>query len=243
MAYPANLGPYGFLPINLEGGRVFAGAIRKLPIASGYAYNIGYGDPVTLASDGTITRVDTSSGSKTAWAASPIGVFLGCSFTQTSGTKYPLWAQSWTASTTASDAYAIVSDDPLIVMKALLTNGGTAYTSGAATLADLGQNVGYYQPAGTSTALINTTTGDSLISLNWATKNTTATLPFRVVDFVRETALSDGTFVEALVEYTPPTISSTATVTQAGTSPFAVSAVSVTSTVTGGHFYRNPTGV
>lgn len=235
MAYPANLGPYGFLPINLEGGRVFAGAIRKLPIASGYAQNIGYGDPVTLASNGTITRIDVAAGSKSAFAASPIGIFLGCSFTQTSGTKYPLWAQSWTSGTVASDAYAIISDDPLIVMKALLTNGGTPYTSGAATLADLGQNVGYYQAAGTSSALINTATGDSVISLDWSTHNTTVTLPFRVVDFVRETALSDGTFVEALVEYNPPSMA----VTQAATSPYAVSAV----TVTGGHFYRNPAGV
>ena len=41
MAYPAGLGPYGFKPINLEGGRVYSGATRKLPIASGYASNIG----------------------------------------------------------------------------------------------------------------------------------------------------------------------------------------------------------
>ena len=48
MAYPANIGPYGFLPNTLEGGRVYAGATRYLPIASGYAKNIGYGDAVSL---------------------------------------------------------------------------------------------------------------------------------------------------------------------------------------------------
>ena len=37
MAYPANMAPAGFLPVNLIGGRVFNQAIRQIPIASGYA--------------------------------------------------------------------------------------------------------------------------------------------------------------------------------------------------------------
>lgn len=235
MAYPAGLGPYGFAPYNLEGGRVYAGAIRKLPIASGYAQNIGYGDLVILQADGTIARLDTSTGSKTAFANPPIGVFLGCSYSQSSGLKYPLWSQSWPSGTTASDAYAVIADDPNVLFKVLVANGGTAYTSGGATAADVGANLGYYQAAGTSSALINTATGNSVVSANLATKGTTATLPFRIVDVVTLTALSDGTFQEVVVQYTPPSMA----VTQATTSPYTVSAV----TVTGGHFYRNPTGV
>ena len=232
MAYPAGLGPYGFKPINLEGGRVYSGAIRKLPIASGYAYNIGYGDPVTLLADGTIARIDTSTGAKAAWALNPIGIFLGCSFTQSSGTKYPLWSQSWTGGTVASDAYAIIADDPNVLFQAVVTNAsGVVYTTGGATAADVGVNVGYYQAGGTSgTALVNTATGDSVISVNIASRATTATLPFRVVDVVTATALSDGTFQEVIVAYTPPAIS------QLATSPYTVSLV-------GGHAYRNPTGI
>ena len=64
MAYPANMAPAGFLPVNLIGGRVFNQAIRQIPIASGYAQNIGYGDLVTYTTDGTIVRVDTSAGAK-----------------------------------------------------------------------------------------------------------------------------------------------------------------------------------
>lgn len=235
MAYPAGLGPYGFAPYNLEGGRVYAGATRKLPIASGYAQNIGYGDLVILQADGTIARLDTSTGSKNAFANPPIGVFLGCSYSQSSGLKYSLWSQSWTANTTASDAYAIVADDPNVLFKVLVTNAGTAYTASGATAADVGANLGYYQAAGTSSALINTATGDSVVSANLASKGTTATLPFRIVDVVTLTALSDGTFQEVVVAYTPPSMA----VTQATTSPYTVSAV----TVTGGHAYRNPTGV
>lgn len=236
MAYPAGLGPYGFAPYNLEGGRVYAGATRKLPIASGYAQNIGYGDLVILQADGTIARLDTSTGSKTAFASSPIGVFLGCSYSQDSGLKYSLWSQSWASGTVASDAYAVIADDPNVLFKVLVTNAGTAYTASGATAADVGANLGYYQAGGTSgTALINTATGDSVVSANLASKGTTATLPFRIVDVVTLTALSDGTFQEVVVAYTPPSMA----VTQATTSPYTVSAV----TVTGGHAYRNPVGV
>jgi len=236
MAYPAGLGPYGFAPYNLEGGRVYAGATRKLPIASGYAQNIGYGDLVILQADGTIARLDTSTGSKNAFASSPIGVFLGCSYSQDSGLKYSLWSQSWASGTTATDAYAVIADDPNVLFKVLVTNAGTAYTASGATAADVGANLGYYQAGGTSgTALINTATGDSVVSANLASKGTTATLPFRIVDVVTLTALSDGTFQEVVVAYTPPSMA----VTQATTSPYTVSAV----TVTGGHAYRNPVGV
>jgi hypothetical protein len=235
MAYPAGLGPYGFAPYNLEGGRVYAGATRKLPIASGYAQNIGYGDLVILQADGTIARLDTSSGAKAAFANPPIGVFLGCSYSQDSGLKYSLWSQSWTSGTTASDAYAVIADDPNVLFKVLVTNAGTAYTASGATAADVGANLGYYQAAGTSSALINTATGDSVVSANLASKGTTATLPFRIVDVVTLTALSDGTFQEIVVAYTPPSMA----VTQLTTSPYTVSAV----TVTGGHAYRNPVGV
>ena len=237
MAYPAGLGPYGFKPINLEGGRVYSGATRKLPIASGYAYNIGYGDLVILQADGTIARLDTSTGAKAAFATPVIGVFLGCSYSQDSGLKYSLWSQSWTAGTVAANAYAIIADDPNVLFQVVVSNGsGTLYTASGATAADVGANLGYYQAGGTSgTALINTTTGDSVVTANLASKATTATLPFRVVDVVPDTALTDGTFQEVIVAYTPPSMA----VTQATTSPYTVSAV----TVTGGHAYRNPVGV
>ena len=240
MAYPSNVGPYGFLPNTLEGFQVYAGATRYLPIASGYAKNIGYGDPVSLLADGTIARVDSSTGAKTAWAINPIGIFLGCSYTSPT-LKYKVFSQYWPTGTSASDAVAIVADDPQILMKVNLTNAGTAYTSGAATLADVGQNIGYFIPTNSGSIVdgVNTATGNSAISVDLASKNTTATLPLRIVSMVQETALSDGTFVEAFVAYTAPTM--TAAVTQSGTTPFAVSAVAIT--VVGGHAYRNPVGI
>lgn len=198
MAYPANMAPQGFLPVNLIGGRVYNAAIRQIPIASGYAQNIGYGDLVAYTTDGTIVRVDTSSGAKATFAAKPIGIFLGCQYSQSTGLKYTLDSQYWPSGTAATDAMAFVCEDPDAIFKITITNAsGVLYTSGGATQANVGENIGYYQPA----TLVNTTTGNSTVSADFASAATTNTLPLRIVDLVRDTALSDGTFQQILVTY------------------------------------------
>ena len=196
MASVFNPGPTGFLPVNLLGGRVYSGATRSIPIASGYAQNIGFGDLVTVASDGTIARVDTASGAKAAFALAPVGIFLGCSYTDPS-LKYFLNDQNWTSGTVASDAKAVIVDDPDAVFQVTLTNGsGTQYTASAATQSNVGNNIGYYEPA----TFVNAA-GNSTVSANLASANTTSTLPFRIVAVVPESALSDGTFTQVQVIY------------------------------------------
>ncbi len=192
-----NPGPSGFLPVNLLGGRVYAGATRNIPIASGYAQNIGFGDLIALDANGQAVRVDTASGAKAAFALSPIGIFLGCSYSQSSGLKYNLHQQNWVSGTTASDAYAVVVDDPDAIFQVTLTNAsGVQYTSSAATQSNVGNNIGYYQPA----TFVNAS-GNSTVSLNLASATTTSTLPFRIVDVVQESALTDGTFTQVQVIY------------------------------------------
>lgn len=196
MASVFNPGPTGFLPVNLLGGRVYSGATRTIPIASGYAQNIGFGDLVTISSSGTIERVDTSSGAKAAFASAPVGIFLGCSFTDPT-LKYFLNDQNWVSGTVASDAKAVIVDDPDAVFQVTLTNGsGTQYTASAATQSNVGNNIGYYQPS----TLVNAA-GNSTVSANLASANTTSTLPWRIVAVVPESALSDGTFTQVQVIY------------------------------------------
>ena len=191
-----NPGPTGFLPVNLLGGRVYSGATRTIPIASGYAQNIGFGDLVALDNAGTIVRVDTTSGAKAAFASSPIGIFLGCSYTDPT-LKYFLNDQNWTSGTVASDAKAVVVDDPDAVFQVTLTNGsGTQYTASAATQSNVGNNIGYYQPS----TLVNAA-GNSSVSGNLASANTTSTLPWRIVAVVPESVLSDGTYTQVQVIY------------------------------------------
>ena len=196
MASVFNPGPTGFLPVNLLGGRVYSGATRTIPIASGYAQNIGFGDLVTISSSGTIERVDTASGAKAAFASAPVGIFLGCSFTDPT-LKYFLNDQNWVSGTVASDAKAVIVDDPDAVFQVTLTNGsGTQYTASAATQSNVGNNIGYYQPA----TFVNAA-GNSSVSANLASANTTSTLPWRIVAVVPESALSDGTFTQVQVIY------------------------------------------
>ena len=205
MAYPNGIGPSGLVPVNLLGGRVYSGAIRQIPIASGYAQNVGHGDFVTYTTDGTIVRVDTTSGAKATFATPPVGIFLGCQYTQATGLKYPLWSQYWPTGTTIGADYenygygwAYVCEDPDAIFVATVSDSsGNLLTSSAATQANVGENVGYY----VKTGLVNTTTGDSLVTVNLSSAATTNTLPLRIVAVVRSTALSDGTYQQVLVTF------------------------------------------
>ena len=90
------------------------------------------------------------------------------------------------------------SSDLDAVFMATLTDGsGNLYTASGATQANVGQNVGYY----VGTGLVNTTTGNSIVSVNLASAATTNTLPLRIVDLDRSTALSDGTYQQVLVSF------------------------------------------
>ena len=49
MAYPSVARPYGLIPTNLIGGRVFAGSTRMTPIASGYTTGVSGGSAASMA--------------------------------------------------------------------------------------------------------------------------------------------------------------------------------------------------
>lgn len=198
MAYPIVDAPYGLKPINLIGGQVFSGATRNIPIASGYNTNIFNGDIVTLVAGGTVAK--SALAAETSPVAGLVGVFLGCSYTNPS-TKQKVFAQYWPAGTVASDAVAVVCDDPDTLFKVVLVAGTTADNVASGLLpAYLGQtvvgsNVQFVQNAG------STTTGDSKVAVYTAAGATTSSLPARVVDVVPDTANSSGNFVELIIKF------------------------------------------
>ena len=202
MAYPTVSGPYGFLTEQNLAGRVFNQATIDVPIDSGYAYNIGYGDLVSIDVSGKLIRVDNINGSKSAFATPPIGVFLGCSYTDPV-LGYFLEGQSWPAGLLTADGIAKICNDPDVVLKAaLVDNTGAVITTSGATLVNIGQNIGYYQNFGSPVgALINSITRNSVSALNQSTIANTPTLPFRIYAPVTQTALTDGTFCELFVMY------------------------------------------
>jgi hypothetical protein len=184
MAYPAVEAPYGLLPVNLIGGQVFAGSTRQIPIASGYNTSLFFGDVVTLTTTGTLVK-ETGTNS-----ATPIGVFLGCSFTDSVYGK--TFRQYYPANTVASDIVAYVVDDPDTLFKVAVVSSGT--TIGSVTRAAVGENTSLVQNAG------NTATGNSRVAASQTTA-TTNTLPLRIIDVVPETVNASGNFTEVIVKW------------------------------------------
>jgi hypothetical protein len=184
MAYPSIDGPYGLIPINLIGGQVFASATRQIPITSNSATSIFFGDVVKLNSSGTLDKdVGTS-------AATPVGVFLGCSYTDPTFGK--TFRQFYAANTVASDIVAYVQDDPDALYKVAVVSTGTNVSY--VTRANVGENAVLVQTAG------STTTGNSRVAIS-STTGTTSTFPIRVIDVIPETQSSAGSFTEVVVKW------------------------------------------
>jgi len=184
MAYPSVSGPYGLIPINLIGGQVFASATRSIPIATNSSTAIFFGDVVKLNSSGTLDKdVGTSS-------ATPVGVFLGCSYTDPTFGK--TFRQFYPGTTSITDVVAFVQDDPDALYKVAVVSATT--TIGAVTRANVGENAVLVQNAG------NTTNGDSRVAIS-ATTGTTSTFPIRIIDVIAETASAAGSFTEVVVKW------------------------------------------
>jgi hypothetical protein len=184
MAYPTVSGPYGFRPVNLIGGQVFAGSTRNYPIAFGYNSNIFYGDPV-YSTGGFIAR-STLSSNNFASGQIPVGVFMGCSYTDPS-TKQKRFSQYWPAGTLSGDAVAIVTDDPDAVFKLAVCSSGT--TIGSVPSAAIGYNLQLIDNTPSSIQIGNSAYAVKSLS---ASPATTAGFPVRLIDVVRDTAASYG---------------------------------------------------
>ena len=185
MAYPTIAGPYGLVPVKLLSGVPFVGLTRQYSIASAYDTNIFYGDVVKLVTGGTIER-DTADAAMT-----PIGVFLGCTFTDPSSANVT-FRQYFPADTVASDIMAYVADGTDILFKAAVVSATT--TIGDLAITDIGANVAMVDNTG------STVTGNSKIAIS-DTSATTNTLPLRIVELVQETTNSSGGFTEAYVKW------------------------------------------
>lgn len=187
MAYPTVSAPYGLKPVNLIGGQVFAGSTRLMQIASGYAINIFYGDLVKRVSDGTIEK-DTGT-----TTATPVGIFLGVSFTNSS-TGQVQQQQFYPASQaikSGTQIFAVVADDPDTLFQVAVVSGTTVITG--VGISAIGNNATLVQNAG------STTSGNSAVAILDSTA-TTNTLPIRIIDVVRDTATAADNFPEVIVK-------------------------------------------
>lgn len=158
--------PYGLRPMGLLGGQANAGSYRLYKIASGYGTGIFFGDVVKLVVGGTIEK-DTGT-----TTATPIGVFMGVEYM--SATQGLLHRNQWPASTTVptgTTAWAYVCDDPDMLFQ--------IQADEAVAQAGIGTNAALVQGSG------STATGMSGVKLDGNTIADTATLPLRIVDYVK----------------------------------------------------------
>jgi hypothetical protein len=158
-----------------------------MQIASGYATNIFYGDLVQRVAGGTIEKdVGTTT-------ATPCGIFLGVSFTNSS-TGQVQQQQFYPASQaikSGTQIFAVVADDPDTLFQVAVVSG-TTVISGVGISA-IGNNATLVQNAG------STITGNSAVAILDSTA-TTNTLPIRIIDVVRDTATAADNFPEVIVK-------------------------------------------
>ena len=173
MAYPTVSAPYGLKPVNRVDGMPYAGAIRQIPIAAGYATAILNGATVKLS--GGYLVADTSTN-----AATPCGVLVGCQYVNSNGQTVQGQFYPAALSTAANPAYAYVVDDPNALFKVAVVSSGTTITYTDRTV--VGSNLPMVQNGG------STVTGDSTIGVTTTGGGTTATIPLRVIDVVPDTA-------------------------------------------------------
>jgi len=186
MAYPTVSAPYGFEPVNLIGGQVFAGSTRNLPIAYNYGTAIYNGDFVSLSGGYVVpTTLPVNSTNTT------VGVFLGCYYTSPA-TKQRLFSQFYPANTAAGDITAIVVDDPDTVFKVAVTAAATG--AGSLTIASassllLGSNmVGNTLTSGAYSG----TNGNGAGAVVAASAAAATTAGFRVLRLVPDTQVTFG---------------------------------------------------
>ena len=176
--------PHGARPVGTVVGSPYQGKVTHYKIKNAYGTSIFYGDFVKWGDDNPNTTIQKDTGTT---ACTPIGVFLGCAYTDPSTGQFTP-NQYYPASTAADDIVAYVATDPFILMQ--------MQSDEALTLDDLGKNVAVVQTAG-STAI-----GTSRNAINGDTANTTATLPLKIVDFVDgpDSAVGDS-FTDVLVMF------------------------------------------
>jgi len=158
--------PMGARPCGTVVGSPYQGKVTHYKIKNAYGTSIFFGDFVKWGDDNPNTTIQKDTGTAT---LTPIGVFLGCAYTDPSTGQFTP-NQYYPASTAADDIVAYVATDPFVLMQ--------MQSDESLGQDDLGKNCAVVQTAG-STAI-----GTSKNAVDGSTANTTATLPLKVVDFV-----------------------------------------------------------
>tara|TARA_R100001369_G_scaffold72694_1_gene101017 strand:- start:1011 stop:1598 length:588 start_codon:yes stop_codon:yes gene_type:complete len=153
----------GLTPSRRYAGGANTTQTRNYRIASGAAGSIFTGDLVHVR-NGVVSVVGNDSGASDA----PIGVFMGCYYEEDGE---PRWRSHWPTGTSASNAYAIVCDDPQATFE--------VQCDASSSVGDIMEhNFTVTRGAG------STFTGRSGFGLDVASRTSGVAAMFRIIDFV-----------------------------------------------------------
>lgn len=153
---------YGFRPVvggDSNGPNNNKNALQGYSIASAYASDINYGDPV--GKTGTADSIGRPGIQLVSTPGTILGVFAGVKYIDSSGE--PQFKKNWTASTVATEVEALVFDDPEMTFSIQADEDIVA--------GDIGQKADYIHAAGVngnSRVELDSSTitsGDSLLIL------------------------------------------------------------------------------
>ena len=170
----------GFIPVKHVNGSPYNGQSNIYATAAADGTALFVGDPVKLAADGNAQGIQLVT--KATAGAAVLGVVVGVINTKLdpvagtmSGGSISLDTPVYRPASTAQ--YVLVCDAPDVVYEVEAVTGSNASYSFA--VADVGQNADLATVAG------STVTGTSAAALDMATKNTTATLQWKILGVVQ----------------------------------------------------------
>ena len=176
--------PMGARPVGSLVSCAYNAKISHYKIKNAYGTAIFYGDFVKWGDDNPNTTIQKDTGTT---ACTPIGVFLGCSYTDPTSGQFVINNQ-FPASLAADDIVAYVASDPFVVMQ--------MQSDESLNQDDIGKNVAVVQTAG------STSIGVSKNAVDGSTAATTNTLTLKIIDFVDgpDSAIGDS-YTDVLVMF------------------------------------------
>ena len=176
--------PMGARPVGSLVSCAYNAKISHYKIKNAYGTAIFYGDFLKWGDDNPNTTIQKDTGTT---ACTPIGVFLGCSYTDPTSGQF-VNNNQFPASLAADDIVAYVASDPFVVMQ--------MQSDESLNQDDIGKNVAVVQTAG------STSIGVSKNAVDGSTAATTNTLPLKIIDFVDgpDSAIGDS-YTDVLVMF------------------------------------------
>jgi hypothetical protein len=184
---------YGLRPVKggpFNAGYTTGGFSEYRIDVSAVTYNCYTGDFMTLTSTGEVTRNNTSTGATPIAATPTIGVAVGYRYVDPNGT--PVWSNKYIGSTSNTDAYAFIVDNPEAVF--------LVQADAAVTYAAIGARA---QVTDFGSADASDTSGNSGIVLSATSIATTGTFALQIIGVPEDGENEISSTPNVLVKLTP----------------------------------------